>query len=122
VTVRALVLRALVLRALVLRALPGLATRSRPRRCAADSPFPLRLWPEEAALWLGENRARRPRAARQALAALAAREARGRYAARAEGGGAVVTGPVSALALRDAEAAIQFVFRLTPDGYGEEPF
>jgi hypothetical protein len=38
------------------------------------------------------------------------------------GGGAVVIGPVSALALRDAEAAMQFVFRVTPCGYGEEPF
>lgn len=85
-------------------------------------PVPVRLWPEEAALWLDENGVRRPRAARHALAALAILGRRGRYAARREGGGQVVIGPASALALRDAEAVIAFVVRVTSCGYGEEPF
>jgi hypothetical protein len=88
----------------------------------AGRPVPLRAWPAEAALWLDENGARHPRAARHALAALAALGLRGRYAARAEGGAKIVTGPVSALALRDAEAETGFVFRVTPYGYGAEAF
>lgn len=96
--------------------------RIRPRCSGTGRPLPLRVWPGEAALWLDENGVRRPRAARHALAALAIPGARGRYAARAAGGGTVVTGPVSALALRDAEAEMQFVFRVTPYGYGDEAF
>lgn len=69
-------------------------------------------------MWLDENRARRPRSARHALSALAALSTRGRYAARAEEGGRIVTGPASALALRDAGAEIAFVFRVTSYGYG----
>jgi hypothetical protein len=98
------------------------AVRACSRRGRAGAPLPLRVWPEEAALWLDENGARRPRAARHALAALAALGLRGGYAARAEGGGKVMVGPASALALRDVEAEIRFVFELTPCGYGEEPF
>ncbi|MCJ2073260.1 hypothetical protein MKK75_31500 [Methylobacterium sp. J-030] len=82
----------------------------------------MRVWPGEAALWLGENGACRPRAVRHMLAALAISGTRGRYAARAAGGSKVVIGPVSALALHDAEAEMQFVFRITPYGYGEEAF
>ena len=85
-------------------------------------PVPLRAWPEDEALWLDENGVRRPRAARHVLASLAALDRRGRYAARAEGGARILTGPVSALALRDADAAIGFVFSVTPYGYGEEAF
>jgi hypothetical protein len=96
--------------------------RIRPGHNRSGRPRPLRVWPGEAVLWLAENGVHRPRAARHALAALARPGARGPYAARAVGGGAVVIGPVSALALRDAEAAMQFVFRVTPCGYGEEPF
>lgn len=96
--------------------------RIRPVRGAAGRPLPVRVWPGEAALWLDENGVRRPRAARHVLAALAIPGTRGRYAARATGSGTVVIGPVSALALRDAEAEMQFVFRVTPYGYGEEAF
>lgn len=85
----------------------------------AGRPVPLRAWPAEAALWLDENGARHPREAHHALAAL---DLRGRYAARAEGGAKIVTEPVSALALRDAEAETGLVFRVTPYGYGEEAF
>lgn len=85
-------------------------------------PRPVRAWPEEGALWLDENGVRRPRAARHVLAALAARAPRGRYMARAEGGALILTGPSSALVLRDAEAAMRFVFSVTPYGYGEEAF
>ncbi|MDP4005410.1 hypothetical protein [Methylobacterium sp. NEAU K] len=91
------------------------AVRHRLRR-----PGPVRLWPADESVWLDENGARRPRAARHVLRALAALGPRGRYAARAEGRGKIVTGPVSALALRDAEAESRFVFRLTPLGYGED--
>lgn len=98
------------------------AARLRPRRRATGAPRPLRLWPEDAAVWLEENGARHPRAARDALAALAVLEARGRYAAHAAGGGKRVTGPASALALGDAEAEIQFVFRVTSYGYGGAEF
>jgi len=73
-------------------------------------------------LWLAENGVRRPRAARHALAALARPGTRGRYAACAVSGGTVLIGPVSALALRNAEAEVQFVFQVTPYGYGEEAF
>lgn len=45
-----------------------------------------------------------------------------RDAARTAEGGTILTGPVSALALHDAEATIQFVVRVTPYGYGEEAF
>ena len=55
-------------------------------------------------------------------AALATVGSRGRYAARAEGGGKIVAGPASALVLGDAEAEIGFVLSLTPYGYGAEPF
>ncbi|MGH1590405.1 hypothetical protein ACRBEV_21295 [Methylobacterium phyllosphaerae] len=85
-------------------------------------PLPLRVWPDDATVWLAENGVQRPRAARHALAALAALGLRGRYAARRAGAGTVVTGPASALALRDAEAEIGFVFRVTPYGYGAEGF
>lgn len=88
----------------------------------AGRPLPLRVWPADAALWLDENGARRGRAARHALAALAAIGPRGAYAARAEGGGRIITGPASALALPDAEAETGFVFHVTPYGHGEEPF
>lgn len=105
-----------------IRGLLDAARRSRSRRGGTGHPVPVRLWPGEAALWLHENGVLRPRAARHALAALAIRGTRGRYAARSEGGGTIVAGPASVLALRDAEAEIQFVFRVTPCGYGEEPF
>ena len=103
-------------------------------------------------MWLDENGVRRPRAARHALVALAVLGRRGRYAARREAGGKVVTGPVgappdraaigrgssswcdalacaepvstssaSALALRDAEAEIRFVYRVASCGGGEAP-
>jgi hypothetical protein len=85
-------------------------------------PVPMRAWPEDEALWLDENGVRRPRAARHVLASLAALDRRGRYAARAEGAARILTGPVSALALRDADAAIGFVLSVTPYGYGEEAF
>ncbi|SFU73911.1 hypothetical protein SAMN02799643_02071 [Methylobacterium sp. UNCCL125] len=84
--------------------------------------LPRRVWPADAAAWRDENGVRQPRAARRTLAALAALESRGRYDAWAEGEGKVVAGPVSALVLGDAEAEIGFVFSLTPDGYGAEPF
>ncbi len=103
-------------------ALLGAIVRSRPYRGGARAPVPVRVWPEEGALWLDENGVRRPRAARHALAALAVLGIRGRFAARAEGGGKLVTGPVSALVLRDAEAEIRFVFRITPYGDGADPF
>ncbi|MCJ2048595.1 hypothetical protein [Methylobacterium sp. J-070] len=96
-----------------------LAVRPEPR---LGRPLPLRTWPTDATLWLDENGARCPRAARHALAALATLEPGGRYAARAVGAGTIVTGPASALALRDREAEIGFVFHLTPYGYGEEAF
>ena len=101
----------------VLRLCPhrGGAGRGAPPAC------PLRLWPDEAAVWLDENGVRRPRAARHALVALAILGRRGRYAARKEVGGKVVTGPASALALRDAEAEIQFVYRVASCGDGEVP-
>ncbi|AIQ89466.1 protein of unassigned function [Methylobacterium oryzae CBMB20] len=38
------------------------------------------------------------------------------------GAGKIVTGPASALALRDSEAEIGFVFQVTPYGYGAEKF
>ncbi|MGH1573593.1 hypothetical protein ACRAWG_26740 [Methylobacterium sp. P31] len=84
--------------------------------------MPLRLWPRDEATWLDENGARHPIAARDVLSALAKHGSQGPYAARLEGGGTVVAGPVSALALPDARAEIQFVFRVTPIGYGEESF
>jgi len=83
---------------------------------------PVRQWPADETLWLRENGAWRPRAARHVLCALAALGRRGRYAARAEHEAKIITGPVSALALPDAEAEIRFVFRLTPLGYGEAAF
>lgn len=89
--------------------------------CAAPQ-LPLRFWPEDATVWLAENGVRRPRAARHALAALAALGLRGRYEARRVGAGKIVTGPASALALRDSEAEIGFVFQVTPYGYGAEKF
>ena len=88
-----------------------------PRRRGAR--HPVRLWPADETLWLRENGAWRPRAARHVLCALAALGRRGRYAARPDGGAKIITGPVSALALPDAEAEIRFVFRVTPLGYGE---
>lgn len=94
----------------------------RSRRSGTGRGLPVRLWPDEAALWLDENGVRRPRAARHALAALAILGRRGRYAARKEAGVKVVTGPASALALRDAEAEIQFVFRVASCGDEKEPF
>lgn len=100
----------------------NVARRSRPRRGGTGRPVPVRLWPEEATLWLDENGVLQPRAARHALAALAVLGRRGRYAARSAGGGKVVAGPASVLALRDAEAEIHLVFRVTPDGYGAEDF
>lgn len=101
---------------------PFARLRLRPRRRLR----PVRVWPGEAALWLDENGVRHPRAARHVLAALAGRvtgrPTHGRYAARTAEGGTILTGPVSALALHDAEATIQFVVRVTPYGYGEEAF
>lgn len=88
----------------------------------AGRPRHVRLWPGDEAVWLRENGAWRPRAARHVLRALAALGPKGRYAARPEGHGKVVTGPVSTLALPDAEAEIRFVFRITPLGYGEADF
>ncbi|MCJ2139617.1 hypothetical protein [Methylobacterium sp. E-066] len=87
-----------------------------------DARHPVRLWPADETLWLRENGAWCPRAARHVLCALAALGRRGRYAARSEGDGKIVTGPVSTLALPDAEAEIRFVFRVTPLGYGEAAF
>lgn len=83
---------------------------------------PVRVWPADETLWLRENGAWRPRAARHVLHALASLGSRGRYAAHAERGVKIVTGPVSTLALPDAEAKIRFVFHVTPLGYGEAAF
>ncbi|SEI01127.1 hypothetical protein SAMN02799636_04911 [Methylobacterium sp. 275MFSha3.1] len=99
-----------------------LAAALRPPARAGVQHLPQRVWPGEEAAWRDENGVRHPRAVRRALAALAALEPRGRYGARIEGRGKVVTGPASALVLRDAEAEIGFVLGLTPDGYGAEPF
>jgi hypothetical protein len=92
------------------------------RRGGAGRPLLLRVWPDDAALWLDENGARHRRAARHVLASLAALRSGGRYGAREAGNGKIVTGPVSALTLRDPQAESGFVFCLTPYGYGEEPF
>ncbi len=80
----------------------------------------MRQWPEDETVWLNENDARRPSAARQILSAVASLRSRGRYVVRLEGRGKIVIGPVSALTLCDAEAEIQFVFCVTPFGYGED--
>ena len=98
------------------------AGRPHPRRGGAGRPLPVRAWPDDAALWLDENGTRRPQRARQALAALAALGLRGRFGARTEGAGRIVTGPASVLALRDGPAEIGFVFSLTLYGYGQAPF
>ncbi|MGU3466737.1 hypothetical protein ACLBXO_17965 [Methylobacterium sp. C33D] len=103
-----------------LRARLAAALRSPAR--GAGTPLPLRVWPADEAAWLEENGVRHPRAVRRTLAALAVPGSRGRYGARVEGRGKVVTGPASALVLRDAEAEIGFVLGLTPCGYGAEPF
>ncbi|MCJ2057251.1 hypothetical protein MKL09_11870 [Methylobacterium sp. J-048] len=83
---------------------------------------PVRVWPADESVWLRENGARRPRAARHVLRALASLGPRGRYEAHTEHGAKILTGPVSTLALPDAEAEIRFVFRITPLGYGETAF
>ncbi len=94
----------------------------RPPARGAGKPLPLRVWPADESVWLDENGVRHARAARRALAALAALGSCGRYGARIAGRGKVVTGPASALVLRDAEAEIGFVLSVTPYGYGAEPF
>ncbi len=80
----------------------------------------MRQWPEDETVWLNENDARRPSSARQILSAVASLRSRGQYVVCLEGRGKIIKGPVSALTLCDAEAEIQFVFRLTPLGYGDD--
>ncbi|MHB2207879.1 hypothetical protein [Methylobacterium sp. CM6257] len=111
-------MRGSALLAAVLHRLEGI----RPRKREADRFVPLRQWPQDEAAWLDENGARHPTAARDVLSALGGRGPRGPYAARPEGDGVVVAGPVSALALSDAQAEIRFVFRVTLFSHGEEAF
>ncbi|MGT2481667.1 SGNH/GDSL hydrolase family protein [Methylobacterium oryzae CBMB20] len=92
---------------------------ARARRRAAPAPA---VWPADEAAWLDENGVRHPRAARRTSRRWRRSGPAAGTRARIEGGGKVVTGPASALILRDAEAEIGFVLGLTPDGYGAEPF
>ncbi|QGY03470.1 hypothetical protein MMSR116_17385 [Methylobacterium mesophilicum SR1.6/6] len=92
------------------------------QRGGTGRPLPVRIWPDDAALWLDENGVRHRRAARHVLASLAALRHGGRYGARVAGTGKVVTGPVSVLTLRDPQDECGFVFCLTPCGHGEEHF